>query len=594
MPKEERDQGKNGGMSAMTGEREGDRLFLSVKRLPKLLVLILLVTGVFSLSACIIAPFNKENAHPDIHLFEWEANLTGASETPPLNTRDKPEEDYFIGLALSGGGSRAANFSAAVMWQLHELGILEKVQYISSVSGGSLTAAYYALFQKDDCKWEKNKLKEAISQNFESSALYYQVRSPGRWIKQISSSYDRTDIMAEVFEDFLYADPKEPVVRTEENFCANNNSWPWTKKFSDLPDKPRLLINATNYIRGGGAFTFTNQNFDKLHADLARLTIGKAVATSAAFPGLLRTSTFADYSTHRRKEVGSNPKCQNEENKKYLHLFDGGVSDNLGIDSLLRVHKELVIKKGKDAFPKGCVIIMVDAFTPYDNESDANRPDTRKWNDLFFFIDMNNIGNAFNILLQTKRRVSLERLGFDSAHLKYAVKMNKPVGFLEKMKTESVSDDPSETKEEREIIQQKRAGCRIWHIAATQFEKMDTKRQEPALKEVDEEEYRRYNEQLVGRYEHLFNANLPHITSKIDEYIFPRDKLKLLRELQPNRPDGLDKFAQLLGEIDTRFRISQLDQDLLYMAAYLLVNEQTSKEAICGWIKGVTEHGCKH
>src|SRR5882672_8848104 len=50
----------------------------------------------------------------------------------------------FVGIAMSGGGSRAANFSSAVLLQLDELGILPKAAAISSVSGSSLTNAYYA------------------------------------------------------------------------------------------------------------------------------------------------------------------------------------------------------------------------------------------------------------------------------------------------------------------------------------------------------------------------------------------------------------------------------------------------------------------
>ena len=59
---------------------------------------------------------------------------------PPVD-----DDGYFVGLAISGGGSRSANFSAACMFQLQRLGVLQRVDYISSVSGGSLTAAYYCL-----------------------------------------------------------------------------------------------------------------------------------------------------------------------------------------------------------------------------------------------------------------------------------------------------------------------------------------------------------------------------------------------------------------------------------------------------------------
>ena len=117
-------------MNAMTGGWEEDRLIVSAKCLPKLLILFFLTTGVLTLSACIISPFSEQNAHPDIPLVGDAVNRTEASETPPIGENGNSEEDYFIGLALSGGGSRAANFSAAVMWQLNELGILKEVQYI--------------------------------------------------------------------------------------------------------------------------------------------------------------------------------------------------------------------------------------------------------------------------------------------------------------------------------------------------------------------------------------------------------------------------------------------------------------------------------
>ncbi len=66
--------------------------------------------------------------------------------TASLKIDEKATRDgMFIGLAISGGGSRAANFGAAVMLELAERELLQKVDFISSVSGGSIAAAYYAL-----------------------------------------------------------------------------------------------------------------------------------------------------------------------------------------------------------------------------------------------------------------------------------------------------------------------------------------------------------------------------------------------------------------------------------------------------------------
>ena len=63
-----------------------------------------------------------------------------------------------IGLALSGGGYRAAAYHIGTMRALHKLEILDKVDVISSVSGGSITATYYAL--------NKNKGYEQFEKEF--------------------------------------------------------------------------------------------------------------------------------------------------------------------------------------------------------------------------------------------------------------------------------------------------------------------------------------------------------------------------------------------------------------------------------------------
>jgi hypothetical protein len=78
------------------------------------------------------------------------AKATRADETIALERLPK---GIFIGLAISGGGSRAANFSAAALLALDRLGFLEQVNTISSVSGGSLTTGYYGLFSGDKSRW---------------------------------------------------------------------------------------------------------------------------------------------------------------------------------------------------------------------------------------------------------------------------------------------------------------------------------------------------------------------------------------------------------------------------------------------------------
>lgn len=65
---------------------------------------------------------------------------------------DKDVPPVFVGLALSGGGSRAANFAMATMEQLEALGLMRHVTAISSTSGGGVAGAYYAL-RGPDLDW---------------------------------------------------------------------------------------------------------------------------------------------------------------------------------------------------------------------------------------------------------------------------------------------------------------------------------------------------------------------------------------------------------------------------------------------------------
>ncbi|MDQ3439431.1 MAG: patatin-like phospholipase family protein, partial [Planctomycetota bacterium] len=120
------------------------------------------------------------------------------------------------------------------------------------------------------------------------------------------------------------------------------------------PDRPRLLINATD-LQTGKPFVFTNESFDKLHSDLASYPIAHAVAASAAVPVLLHHVTLRDHSTAF---------------KQYRHLIDGGVTDNLGIRTLTDLYNgqiEAAKRAGApNPYPRGAVFLVLDARTEFD------------------------------------------------------------------------------------------------------------------------------------------------------------------------------------------------------------------------------------
>ena len=261
--------------------------------------------------------------------------LRPSGSASPVNPDVRPD-GCFVGLALSGGGSRSANFAAACMFQLQRLGLLQRVDYISSVSGGSLTAAYYCLYGDGPGGWNPGRVQKKLTHAFASDLIFNTFlpwHLPVLWF----SNWDRSDILADSF--------------TRNLFSRGGR----TLTFGDLrPDRPRLLINATD-LQSGRRFVFSNESFDEINSDLSRYPISNAVAASAAVPVLMHHVTLRDYSTAF---------------KQYRHLIDGGVVDNLGVQSLVEAYTAQVqaaADRGHpDPYPRGAVLIVLDARTEFD------------------------------------------------------------------------------------------------------------------------------------------------------------------------------------------------------------------------------------
>ena len=257
------------------------------------------------------------------------------AETPrPAESPDVVPDGFFVGLAISGGGSRSANFSAACMFQLQRLGILQRVDYISSVSGGSLTAAYYCLAR--DKYWNPGVVQRRLTHAFANDVIF-QTLLPWNAIMLFFTDLDRSDIISDSFTRVLFSRKGRPLT------------------FGNLrKDRPRLLINATD-LQSGRGFVFSDEAFDELNSDLSKYPIAHAVAASAAVPVLMHHVTLRDFSTNF---------------KQYRHLIDGGVTDNLGVQSLVdsyTAHIETAARQGRpDPYPHGAVLIVLDARSQFD------------------------------------------------------------------------------------------------------------------------------------------------------------------------------------------------------------------------------------
>lgn len=289
----------------------------------------------------------------------------------------------FVGLALSGGGSRAANYSMAVMQQLEQLGIMRHVTAISSTSGGGVAGAYYALYGPD-LDWAA--AREAMRTNFVRSWIFSSLR-PDHLATTLFSHEDRSDLMADIFDDKLFHEAR------------------YEKLGKLRPGHPIFLANATDAMRGI-RFSFSAETFhSRLSSRLDTFPISQAVVASAAFPGAFNTVTL------KRFPLPERPVPAEQERQQlpvgYEHLIDGGPTDNLGIESLIQLaashnaNRTRALPPGSPA--PGCFLIVVDAYPKGVASKRAWDPNPRGVLD--YTVDLNFL-QAFDALL-TRRRLDL-------------------------------------------------------------------------------------------------------------------------------------------------------------------------------------------
>ncbi len=291
----------------------------------------------------------------------------------------RPEEkridagEAVIYLAFSGGGTRAAAFAYGALEELHETAIhagtattmLEEVDTISGVSGGSFPAAYYGVYgNRIFEEFESRFLKKNVQ-----AALLLRVLRPWNLLQIVFTPWlSRSDLAARyyhknVFDGALFAD-------------------------LHAAGGPRTYINATD-LSSGARVTFTREGFERICTDLDPLPIAVAVAASSAVPMLLSPISMRNYAGQCGYEppewfeealANPNPNRRLRQaarsflefgdsvKKPFIHLVDGGISDNLGlrasIDFLNAVGgaRAAIEVRGIDV-PRIIAVIVVNAET---------------------------------------------------------------------------------------------------------------------------------------------------------------------------------------------------------------------------------------
>lgn len=251
-----------------------------------------------------------------------------------------PGEDAdrtFLVMTASGGGTRAAAFAYGAMQAMQETAIapgrsvLDELDMISSVSGGSFAAAYYGLF------------RERFFTDFKDDVLYRPMQgdllvrllAPWNLARVASPSFSRSDLADEYYGDEIFAG----------------------RTYRDLPRRrPWIVLNATD-LSSGSQFSFVQDQFDLLCSDLDGVRVSRAVTASSAFPLAFPPLTLRNYpkgqcgyqrpiwvdqaasdfeaAPARWALARSHREYEDASDRPWLHLADGGISDNIGLRALL-------------------------------------------------------------------------------------------------------------------------------------------------------------------------------------------------------------------------------------------------------------------
>ncbi len=286
------------------------------------------------LSGCATRPVNPPMEKADI-----KSGYRFENQRPKL----KDQENLVI-LAFSGGGTRAAAFSYGVLEFLkrtevvgpkgNRVRLLDEVGVITGVSGGSFTALSYGLYgDKLFDQYEKRFLKRDVQ-----GEIIARTFSPSYWGNLWSRGWGRSELAADLYDEILF-----------ENAT-----------FGDLArrDGPFILVSATD-ISTGSRFAYTQLTFDFLCSDLDSVRLSRAAASSSAVPVVLSSVTLNNYGgtcgfnvpawTKLFLDSDSPPRPAarairtmralqaygDGKERPYIHLVDGGVSDNVGMRGVL-------------------------------------------------------------------------------------------------------------------------------------------------------------------------------------------------------------------------------------------------------------------
>lgn len=319
---------------------------------------LLLLVGCASYGRVVNAPLDSSSVNAGYSIRNYQQRSQG---------NNRPD-DIAIMLAFSGGGTRAAAMAYGILSELRDTQIftangktrlLDEVDHITSVSGGSFTAAYYGLYGEDVF----NKFEDEFLRANVNSGLSRKLMNPGLWF----SNKGRTESAVEYYEETLFHGAT----------------------FADMnkPGRPMIVINASD-LAYGVRFSFIQDYFKLLCSDLSSFPVARAVAASSAVPVLFNPVVVENHTGCDKNQINwpenldelreNNAEFNDlynglttyadKDERKYIHFVDGGITDNMGLRAVLDLiqvaggAKSFMEKSGKKPHSK-FVVISVDAST---------------------------------------------------------------------------------------------------------------------------------------------------------------------------------------------------------------------------------------
>lgn len=307
--------------------------------------------------------------------------------TPYSYPNDDPDtteaERTFVVLTFSGGGTRAAAFAYGALRELEGTPIgggrslLDEVDVISSVSGGSFASAYYGLVTK---KAFFDQFLEKVLHRKLELGIGLRLLAPWNWPRLLSPYFARSDLASEYYDDAIFEG----------------------RTFAQMRRRPFIIISATDIGRGA-QFSFIQDHFARICSDLSAFHVARAVTASSAFPVVFTPLTLKNYGKEScayeepgwiaptlgdppdpgievdpdvpKNNLDTNPQLydlaktwreyEDAAKRSYLHLSDGGLADNIGlraVDNAIMTRSINILGRIRDI--ERIAVIVVDA-KPY-------------------------------------------------------------------------------------------------------------------------------------------------------------------------------------------------------------------------------------